>query len=171
MTYEDYNWYEEESLDTIKEANERAREIISMLRLALINTAFYDHANYVRYGMHGDPQSAAFKKMFNIKQEFIGYLEKETRLVFADNEHLYDKKRRKVKDDMINELMNFMTPHLRGSAPTHHMFQITAGIVGKLMDMSEIMLEDGIMAKGKMLRKPSNLFQSPVITLKSENLY
>jgi len=171
MTYEDYNWYEEEPFDIIKEANERAREIISTLRLAIINTSFYDHANYVRYGMHGDPESAAFKKMFNMKLEFVQYLEKETRLVFANNEHLYDKKRRKIKDDMIDELMNFMTPHLRGSAPTHHMLQITASIVDKIMNRSEQVLEDGIMTKGKMLGKPTNLFQSPVIELKSEMLY
>jgi hypothetical protein len=171
MTYEDYSWYEEEPLDIIKEANERAREIISMLRLAIINTSFYDHANYVRYGMHGDPESAAFKKMFNMKLEFVQYLEKETRLVFANNEHYYNNERREIKDKMIDELMSFMTPHLRGGVPGPHMFQKTASIVDKIMNRSEQVLEDGIMTKGKMLGKPANLFQSPVIELKSEMLY
>jgi hypothetical protein len=171
MTYEEYNWHEEENFDVIKEANARAREIISMLRLALINTAFYDHANYLRYGMHGDPESAAFKKMFNMKKEFIEYLEKETRLVFANNEHLYDEKRRKIKDDMINDLMNFMAPKMRGTTPTPVMLQRTVAIVDKLMNRADLVLEDGIKLKGKMFGKPASLFQSPIVELKSECLY
>jgi len=171
MTYEDYNWHEDENFDVIKEANERAREVISMLRLAIINTSFYDHANYVKFGMRGDPESAAFKKMFNMKRDFVEYLEKETRLVFADNEYYFSKRRRKIQDDMINELMQFISPYLRGNVPSHIVLKKVYHIVNKIMNRSEEVLEDGIMHKGKRLGKPANLFQSPVIDLKRERLY
>lgn len=171
MVYEEEKWYEPESLEIVKEANERALEIISQLRLAIINTAMYDNANYVKFGMSGDPQSAAFKKMFNMKLEIVEYLEKETKLVFSDRRHLHQERRRAIKDKMINELMEFLNAHLIGRTPSPHLLNKAASVVEKILSHSDKILDDGIRINGKILDRPKNIFESPVYRIKHESLY
>lgn len=156
--------------EQMKEVNERVREIVSTLRLAVINTAGYDYSNYWKFGMRGDPEHVAFRKLFNVKEEFVRYIEKETMLVCSDDKQFYQNKRRKLKEEIIDELMEFLDPQLRGRVDGNRIWRRVVNISDKLIDRAERLNDDGLDYKNTEIRKPRNLGEAPVFELKYESL-
>lgn len=145
---------EEEKLNEqqINEVNERVKEIISNFRIALLNTASYDLENYWRFGMNGDVEHVAFQKLFNVKQEIVQYLEKETRLVCQDVE-LYHARRREVCEDIMNDMLLILEPAMRGRRSDKKEDMIwerkVLHIANKVIDKSEY-INKGMYERGKV---------------------
>lgn len=122
----------------LAEVNARVTEIIGTFREGLCNSAVFDYSNYWTKGLSGDGQmSDACKYVYDTKERIVEMLDKELMLVQMNDESLYYKEKRKAKEKIIDTILNFVKPYLRGES-RHEL-----NVIERIVNITEFAIQSG----------------------------
>lgn len=115
MVYEEIEWWKEdnEDLEIIMEANERVFFIVSELADYLRNSSMFDLKNSESRELSVQ-DSAALRKLHNIKNDVLSQLEKERDMACGIDSRLYLDKRRATMNRFIDDTIELLNPLMRG---------------------------------------------------------
>lgn len=141
--------------EQIQEVNFRVKQIIESFREGLYNSAKFDYGLYWERGMSGDGQmSDACKHVYQTKERIIGMLDKEMNIVLNDDFSFYYDEKRKIKDKIIEDMMDMLVPALRGRQ-NGDQYQ---NFLTRVVNLSDIIIEKAenlseYKTNGKFLKK------------------
>lgn len=123
--------------EQLLEVNARVKDIVETFRIALCNSAVFDYNNYWAQGLGGnEPMSKACKYVYDTKSRIVEMLDKELSLTSAKDEHLYYEEKSKAKQKIIDSLLGFVKPYLRGRSDEHN-------VTERIVNLTEFAIESG----------------------------